>query len=110
LATVALTTGFVLLLPVAGVIFVVENVSVILQVGSFKLRGKRIFRMAPIHHHFELIGWPEEKVTIRFWLIGALAGIVAAILAFATPVSLRSSRRRGPRPRALPHPPPPGAP
>jgi phospho-N-acetylmuramoyl-pentapeptide-transferase len=86
LATVALTTGFILLLPVAGVIYVLENLSVILQVGSFKLRGKRIFRMAPIHHHFELIGWPEEKVTIRFWLIGALAGIVAAILAFATPV------------------------
>ena len=86
LATIALTTGFVLLLPVAGVIYVVENVSVILQVGSFKLRGKRIFRMAPIHHHFELIGWPEQKVTIRFWLIGALAGIVAAILAFVTPV------------------------
>jgi phospho-N-acetylmuramoyl-pentapeptide-transferase len=86
LATVALTTGFILLLPVAGVIYVLENVSVILQVGSFKLRGKRIFRMAPIHHHFELIGWPEQKVTIRFWLIGALAGIIAAILAFATPV------------------------
>jgi phospho-N-acetylmuramoyl-pentapeptide-transferase len=86
LATVALTTGFILLLPVAGVVYVLENLSVILQVGSFKLRGKRIFRMAPIHHHFELIGWPEEKVTIRFWLIGALAGIVAAILAFATPV------------------------
>ena len=87
LATVALTTGFILLLPVAGVIYVLENVSVILQVGSFKLRGKRIFRMAPIHHHFELIGWPEQKVTIRFWLIGALAGIVAAILAFVTPVA-----------------------
>lgn len=87
LAAVALTTGFILLLPVAGVLFVVENLSVILQVGSFKLRGKRVFRMAPIHHHFELIGWPEQKVTIRFWLIGALAGIVAAILAFATPVS-----------------------
>ncbi len=86
LATVALTTGFILLLPVAGLLYVVENLSVILQVGSFKLRGKRIFRMAPIHHHFELIGWPEQKVTIRFWLIGALAGIVAAILAFATPV------------------------
>ncbi|HUQ17023.1 MAG TPA: phospho-N-acetylmuramoyl-pentapeptide-transferase [Candidatus Saccharimonadales bacterium] len=86
LATVALTTGFVLLLPVAGVLYVVENLSVIIQVGSFKLRGKRVFRMAPIHHHFELIGWPEQKVTIRFWLIGALAGIAAAILAFATPV------------------------
>ena len=86
LATIALTTGFILLLPVAGFLYVVENLSVILQVGSFKLRGKRIFRMAPIHHHFELIGWPEQKVTIRFWLIGALAGIVAAILAFATPL------------------------
>ncbi len=85
LATIALTTGFVLLLPIAGVIFVVENISVILQVGSFKLRGKRIFRMSPLHNHFELIGWPEEKTTIRFWLIGALAAIVAAILAFATP-------------------------
>jgi phospho-N-acetylmuramoyl-pentapeptide-transferase len=85
LATVALTTGFVLLLPVLGVIFVAETASVILQVGSFQLRGKRIFRMSPLHNHFELIGWPEEKVTIRFWLIGALAGIVAAILAFATP-------------------------
>ena len=86
LATVALTTGFVALLPVFGIIFVAETGAVILQVGSFKLRGKRIFRMSPLHNHFELIGWPEEKVTIRFWLIGALAGIVAAILAFATPV------------------------
>ncbi len=86
LAAVALTTGYIVLLPVAGIVFVVENLSVILQVGSFKLRGKRVFRMAPIHHHFELIGWPEQKVTIRFWLIGALAGIAAAILAFATPV------------------------
>lgn len=86
LATVALTTGFIILLPVAGVIFMAETLSVILQVGSFKLRGKRIFRMAPFHIHFELLGWPEEKVTIRFWIIGALAGIVAAILAFATPV------------------------
>jgi phospho-N-acetylmuramoyl-pentapeptide-transferase len=87
LATVALTTGFILLLPIAGVIFLAETLSVILQVGSFKLRGKRIFRMAPFHIHFELLGWPEEKVTIRFWLIGAVAGIAAAILAFATPVS-----------------------
>lgn len=85
LATVALTTGFILLLPIAGIIFVAETVSVVLQVGSFKLRGKRIFRMSPLHNHFELIGWPEEKTTIRFWLIGALAAIVAAILAFATP-------------------------
>jgi phospho-N-acetylmuramoyl-pentapeptide-transferase len=86
LAVVTLTTGFVLLLPVLGVVFVAEIGSVVIQVGSYKLRGKRIFRRSPVHDHFELIGWPEEKVTIRFWLIGALAGIVAAILAFATPV------------------------
>ena len=86
LAAIALTTGFILLLPVAGVIFVAETASVILQVGSFKLRGKRIFRMSPLHHHFELVGWAEEKVTIRFWLIGALGGIVSAILAFSTPI------------------------
>ena len=85
LATIALTTGFILLLPIAGMIFVAETASVILQVGSFKLRAKRIFRMSPLHNHFELIGWPEEKTTIRFWLIGAVAAIVAAILAFATP-------------------------
>ena len=85
LATIALTTGFALLLPVLGIIFVAETVSVMVQVGSFKLRGKRIFRMSPLHNHFELIGWAEEKVTIRFWLIGALAGIAAAILAYATP-------------------------
>jgi phospho-N-acetylmuramoyl-pentapeptide-transferase len=85
LAVATLTTGFVLLLPVLGVVFVAEITSVVIQVSSFKLRGKRIFRRSPVHDHFELIGWPEEKVTIRFWLIGALAGIVAAILAFATP-------------------------
>lgn len=86
LAAVALTTGFVLLLPIAGPIFVVDTVSVILQVGSYKLRGKRIFRMAPFHHHLEAIGWPESQVTMRFWLIGALGAIVAAMLAFVTPL------------------------
>lgn len=86
LAAVALTTGFVLLLPVAGVIFVAETVSVIIQVGSYKLRGKRVFRMAPFHHHLEAIGWPESQVTMRFWLIGALGAIVAAMLAFVTPL------------------------
>ena len=61
-------------------IFVMETVSVILQVGSFKLRGKRIFKMAPIHHHFELLGWPETKVIVRFWIVS----IILAILALAT--------------------------
>jgi phospho-N-acetylmuramoyl-pentapeptide-transferase len=89
LASVALVTGFIVLLPIAGVVFVAETISVILQVGSFRLRRKRIFRMAPFHIHFELIGWPEEKVTLRFWLIGAVAGIVAAVFAFATPIASR---------------------
>ena len=86
LASVALVTGFIVLLPIAGIIFVAETVSVILQVGSFKLRRKRIFRSSPFHLHFELIGWAEEKVTLRFWLVGAVAGIAAAVLAFATPI------------------------
>lgn len=52
-----------------GGIFVLETISVILQVGSYKLRHKRIFRMAPIHHHFEKCGWPEPRVIVRFWII-----------------------------------------
>ena len=54
---------------IMGGIFVLETVSVIMQVVSFKLTGKRIFRMAPIHHHFELKGWPEPRVIVRFWII-----------------------------------------
>jgi phospho-N-acetylmuramoyl-pentapeptide-transferase len=57
---------------VMGGVFVVETASVILQVASFKLTGKRLFRMAPIHHHFELKGWPEPKVIVRFWIISLL--------------------------------------
>ena len=65
-------------LVVMGGVFVLETVSVILQVASFKLTGKRIFRMAPIHHHFELKGWAEPKVIVRFWIISfvlVLAGL-----------------------------------
>ena len=61
----------ILLISIGGV-FVVEAVSVMMQVASFKLRGKRIFRMAPIHHHFELLGWKETKVVIRFWIIALI--------------------------------------
>jgi phospho-N-acetylmuramoyl-pentapeptide-transferase len=67
-----------LLLVIIGGVFVMEAMSVILQVGSFKLTGKRIFRMAPIHHHFELMGWKETKVITRFWILAimfALAGL-----------------------------------
>lgn len=66
-----------LLLVITGGIFVVEALSVILQVASFKLTGKRIFRMAPIHHHFELGGWPETRVVVRFWLIGIILGLLS---------------------------------
>lgn len=68
------------LLFFVGGIFVIEALSVILQVGSFKLRGKRIFRMAPIHHHFELMGWSESKVIVRFWI----AALVFALFALTT--------------------------
>ena len=65
-----------LLLFIAGV-YVLECLSVILQVGSFKLRGKRIFKMAPLHHHFEQLGWAESKVIIRFWIAGLLMALFA---------------------------------
>jgi len=63
-----------------GGVFVVETLSVIIQVFSFKTRKKRVFKMAPIHHHFELKGWPEPKVIVRFWIIS----IFLAILSVAT--------------------------
>jgi phospho-N-acetylmuramoyl-pentapeptide-transferase len=58
-----------LVLVIMGGIFVVETLSVMIQVASFKMTGKRVFRMAPLHHHFELKGWPETKVVVRFWII-----------------------------------------
>jgi phospho-N-acetylmuramoyl-pentapeptide-transferase len=65
-----------IVLIIMGGIFVIETLSVILQVGSFKLRGKRIFRMAPIHHHYELKGWPEPRVIVRFWIISLILVLV----------------------------------
>ena len=62
---------------VVGGVFVLEALSVILQVLSFKLTGKRIFRMAPIHHHFELKGWEEPKIIVRFWLISIVLALIA---------------------------------
>lgn len=69
LGTVAVITRHEIVFFIMGGIFVLETVSVILQVASFKLTGKRLFRMAPIHHHFELKGWPEPRVIVRFWII-----------------------------------------
>ena len=66
-----------LLLMVIGGVFVIEAASVILQVGSFKLRGKRIFKMAPLHHHFELKGIPESKIVVRFWICAIILALIA---------------------------------
>jgi phospho-N-acetylmuramoyl-pentapeptide-transferase len=74
-AALAVVTKTELLLPLIGGIYVMEGLSVIIQVVSFKLTGKRVFRMAPIHHHFEMKGWSETKVMVRFWIVtGILAG------------------------------------
>lgn len=80
IGAMAVLTKQELLLPIVGGLFVLEGLSVILQVGSFKLRGKRIFKMAPLHHHFELVGWSETKVVIRFWIIA----FMFALLSLAT--------------------------
>jgi phospho-N-acetylmuramoyl-pentapeptide-transferase len=84
LAVVATISGQLLLLVIIGVVFVAETVSVILQVGSYQLRGKRIFRMAPLHIHFELLGWAEEKITLRFWIVAALAALLGVSLFLAS--------------------------
>ena len=84
LAVTAVITGQVLLLPLIGLVFVMETGSVILQVASVKLRGRRIFKMSPLHHHFELAGWDEEKITLRFWIVGALAALVGVAFYMAT--------------------------
>ncbi|MDH5359404.1 MAG: phospho-N-acetylmuramoyl-pentapeptide-transferase, partial [Gammaproteobacteria bacterium] len=65
-----------LVLFIMGGVFVMETVSVIMQVASFKLTGKRIFRMAPLHHHFELKGWPEPRVIVRFWIITVILVLI----------------------------------
>jgi phospho-N-acetylmuramoyl-pentapeptide-transferase len=80
IGTVAVMIKQELLLPFIGGVFVIEALSVILQVGSYKLRKKRIFKMAPIHHHFELLGWSESKVIVRFWI----ASLVFALFALTT--------------------------
>jgi phospho-N-acetylmuramoyl-pentapeptide-transferase len=84
LAVVATISGQLLLLVIIGAVFVAVTLSVVLQVGSFKLRGRRIFRMAPLQHHFELIGWAEEKITVRFWIVSALAGLLGFSLFLAS--------------------------
>jgi phospho-N-acetylmuramoyl-pentapeptide-transferase len=81
LGTVALLLNSVLILPIIGFIFVIETLSVIIQLLSKKFRnGKKVFLIAPVHHHFEKIGWPEANVVMRFWIIGGMFGVVGTIL------------------------------
>ncbi|MBP6041985.1 phospho-N-acetylmuramoyl-pentapeptide-transferase [Candidatus Saccharibacteria bacterium] len=81
LGVIAMLTDTVLILPVIAIVFVGETGSVIVQVLSKKIFGRKIFRSAPIHHHFEAIGWPETKVTMRFWVIGEIAALAGLLLA-----------------------------
>jgi phospho-N-acetylmuramoyl-pentapeptide-transferase len=80
LGTVALLIKQELLLPIVGAVFLIEMISVVVQVGSFKLTGQRVFKMAPIHHHFELVGWSEPKIISRF----LIAAVVFALFSLAT--------------------------
>jgi len=83
LGALALTTNTQLLLPVVGGLFVMVTLSVVVQVAAFQIVGRRVFRMAPIHHHFELLGWPETTVIVRFWIIAGLFGALAVGLFYA---------------------------
>ncbi|WP_342389015.1 phospho-N-acetylmuramoyl-pentapeptide-transferase [Salinicoccus bachuensis] len=80
IATVSIMLNESLLLLLIGIVFVIETASVMIQVASYKLTGKRIFRMTPIHHHFELSGWSEWKIVIVFWTVGAIAGAIGVLL------------------------------
>jgi len=80
LAALAIFTKQELLLILIGGVFLMETLSVIIQVVSFKTRGKRVFKMAPIHHHFEMLGWNEQQVVISFWFVGFICGIIGVLL------------------------------
>ena len=80
IAAFAVFTKTELLLPIIGVVFVAEALSVIIQVVWFKRTGKRVFLMAPIHHHFEMKAWSETKIMVRFWIIASIAAGSGAVL------------------------------
>ena len=84
LAVTALITGQILLLPLIGIIFVLEVGSDIIQIVAFRVFHRRVFRIAPLHHHFELGGWDEEKITLRFWIVGILAAMLGVVFYFST--------------------------
>lgn len=83
LGVVAMLTNTLFLLPIIGFVFVADTATVILQVFSKKVFHRKIFLSAPVHHHFEAIGWPETKVTMRFWIIGVVSAGVGIIVALA---------------------------
>ena len=76
LGTIAVATKHELVMAIVGGLFVLEAVSVIVQVVSFRLTGKRVFKMAPIHHHFEHLGWTESQIVIRFWIIAMVLALI----------------------------------
>lgn len=84
LGAIAVLGWFPLLLAVIGGVFVMETLSVIIQVISFKTTGKRVFRMSPIHHHFELLGWSENKVVYVFWAVGLICAVLGVVLFYIT--------------------------
>lgn len=82
LAVIAFLTNTVIVLPIIGLVFIIEALSFLIQYTSKKLRhGKKVFLSSPIHHHFEAIGWPETKITMRFWVIGAVSGVIGVAIA-----------------------------
>jgi phospho-N-acetylmuramoyl-pentapeptide-transferase len=83
LGVVAMLTNAVLLLPIIGILFVIEAGSSLIQITSKRLFGRKIFISAPIHHHLEAIGWPESKVTMRFWVIAYVASFLGLLIALA---------------------------
>ena len=80
LGMVAVVSKFEIVLAIVGGVFVMETLSVMIQVASYKLTGRRVFRMAPLHHHFELKGWAEPKVIVRFWIIT----VILVLIGFAS--------------------------
>jgi phospho-N-acetylmuramoyl-pentapeptide-transferase len=88
LAALALVTNTHLLLPIIGGIYVIETLSVMIQVASFRLLKRRVFRMAPLHHHYELLGWPETTVIIRFWILAAMSTAIAVGVFYADYLSI----------------------
>ena len=80
MGVIAMMTDTMLILPFIGFIFVVETLSIIIQITSKKFRGKKVFEIAPLHHHFEAVGWPESKVVMRFWIIGGFMAALGVIL------------------------------